>query len=122
MNCEADPDVWIRPAVKADGTPYYEYALLYWDDVLMISENAELVLQTLIGTYFLLKRESIRVSDVYLGGKVSEVLLGNRTQAYTFSSSQYVKAAVVNVENYLKEKKMKLLCCVMTPFEFWVLS
>jgi Reverse transcriptase (RNA-dependent DNA polymerase) len=28
----ADPDVWIRPQTKPDGTPYYEYLLVYVDD------------------------------------------------------------------------------------------
>lgn len=76
----------------------------------MISEDAEEVLRTQIGKYFTLKKKSIRMPDVYLGGKVSEVMLENGAQAYTFSSSQYVKAAIDNVESYLKEKKMKLPC------------
>ena len=114
-SCEADPDVWRRPAQKRDGTPYYEYALLYVDDVLMVSENAKKVLQTEIGKYFTLKKGSIGIPDVYLGGKVSEVTLSNGQRAYSFSSSQYVKAAVDNVEKYLKEKGMKLPCRVMTP-------
>lgn len=31
VSCKADPDVWIRPAVKKDGSHYYEYALYYVD-------------------------------------------------------------------------------------------
>ena len=50
-SCEADPDVWRRSAVKANGAKYYEYALLYVDDLLMISENAKMVLRTEIGKY-----------------------------------------------------------------------
>ena len=37
---KADPDVWIRPAVKPDGFEYYEYVLCYVDDVLAISGDA----------------------------------------------------------------------------------
>ena len=40
MDCQssnADPDVWMRPAVKPDGTEYYEYILTYVDDILCIS-------------------------------------------------------------------------------------
>jgi hypothetical protein len=29
--CKADADVWMRPAVKADGSKYYEYALCCFD-------------------------------------------------------------------------------------------
>jgi hypothetical protein len=27
--CLADPDVWMRPNVKPDGTHYWEYVLMY---------------------------------------------------------------------------------------------
>ena len=39
--CPADPDVWMHPAIKNDGLTCYEYVLLYTDDALVISENAE---------------------------------------------------------------------------------
>ena len=42
--CPADPDIWMRPAQKADGTEYYEYILLYTDDMLCVSEEPEKVL------------------------------------------------------------------------------
>ena len=34
---KADPDVWICPAVKLDGTEYYEYIMCYVDDILSVS-------------------------------------------------------------------------------------
>jgi len=44
VSCLADPDVWMRPAKRSDGSDYYEYLLLYTDDTLVVSENAEQVL------------------------------------------------------------------------------
>ena len=114
-SCKTDPDVWFRPATKSDGSTYYEYALLYVDDVLVVSEDAEVVLRTQIGKYFTLKKESIGMPDIYLGGKVSKVQLENGAVAYSFSSSQYVKAAVENMESYLKENDLKFPCRVLTP-------
>ena len=35
-SCHADPDVWLRPAVKPNGDEYYEYVLCYVDDILAI--------------------------------------------------------------------------------------
>ena len=35
----ADPDVYMRPAVKSNRFKYYEYVLTYVDDVLCISDN-----------------------------------------------------------------------------------
>jgi hypothetical protein len=37
--CKADADVWMRPAVKADGSKYYEYVLCYVDDILVVLER-----------------------------------------------------------------------------------
>jgi hypothetical protein len=31
--CPADPDIWMRSAIKSDGTKVYEYVLLYTDDL-----------------------------------------------------------------------------------------
>jgi hypothetical protein len=37
----ADSDVWIRLAAKTNGFEYYEYLLVYVDDVLILSHNPE---------------------------------------------------------------------------------
>ena len=44
-SCLADPDVWMRPAIKSDGTHCYEYVLLYTDDALTISQNDDDILR-----------------------------------------------------------------------------
>ena len=58
-SCPADPDVWMRPAIKSDGSKCYDYVLLYVDDALVVSENAESILRNELGRYFELKEESI---------------------------------------------------------------
>jgi hypothetical protein len=40
----ADPDVWLRLLKRSTGEEYYKYILLYVDDVLVISKNADNVL------------------------------------------------------------------------------
>ena len=56
-SCLADPNVWMRPAIKSDGNTYYEYILLYVDDALVVSENAESILRNELRRYFHLKEE-----------------------------------------------------------------
>ena len=34
-----DPDVWLRPVIKPHGEEYYEYILVYVDNILAISMN-----------------------------------------------------------------------------------
>jgi hypothetical protein len=53
--CVADPDVWLRPAVKSNGDKYYEYVLIYVDDILAFSEKPDCSMETLSGLYKLKK-------------------------------------------------------------------
>ena len=114
-SCPADPDVWMRPKIKADGGKYWEYVLLYTDDVLIISENGEAVLREEIGKYFVLKEKSIGPPDIYLGGKMRKLELDNGVKTWAFGSTQYVKAAVNNVKLYLKDRNSKLPAKAETP-------
>ena len=102
VSCPADPDVWMRPAMKADGSTYYEYILLYTDDALSVSENPEKILRHELGRYFELKEKSIGPPKIYLGGRVRKVQLDNGVWCWSYSSSQYVQAAVKNVKLWLE--------------------
>ena len=115
-SCKADPELWMQPQVKADGSEYFEYVLLYCDDALVVSENGESVLRGEVGKYFELKEESIGPPDIYLGGKMRNVTLENGVQAWSFGSSQYVQAAVDNVEQYLAKQDKSLPTRARTPF------
>ena len=41
-----DPDMWMIPAKKSDGTLYYGYILLYNDDII-IGENTKEILRNM---------------------------------------------------------------------------
>jgi len=112
-----DSDVWFRPAVKKDGTEYMEYVLLYVDDVLVISENAEKVIRDEIGHKWQFKESSIEKPSLYLGGKCREVVLNNGVKCWAFSSSQYVQEAVKNVEAWLAKKNNALPRKAEAPFK-----
>jgi hypothetical protein len=94
---------------------YYEYVLLYVNNVLVISKNAGTVLQKEIGQHFVLQKESIGPPSQYLGGKLCEVTLENGTKAWAFGSCQYVQAAVCNVEDHLAKTGEKLPYKAPTP-------
>ena len=40
-SCFSDPDLWMRKSKREDGKDYYGYVILYVDDCLVISDNAE---------------------------------------------------------------------------------
>ena len=46
-SCKADPGVWMRPAQKSNGFKYYEYILTYVDDCLVVSQNPQIIINTL---------------------------------------------------------------------------
>ena len=110
----ADPDVWLRASSKPDGEQYYEYVLMYVDDILAISCNPRAILEDVQKT-FKLKNDKIEPPEFYLGAKLQEKTLNN-VRCWTITSQDYVKAAVANVENALKTKGRKpLVGKVETP-------
>mmetsp|Transcript_12714 Transcript_12714/g.18116 ORF Transcript_12714/g.18116 Transcript_12714/m.18116 type:complete len:403 (+) Transcript_12714:1096-2304(+) len=99
--CKADSEVWMRPAVTDDGRNYWEFVLLYVDDVLCVSNQGIDVIKNEIGHYFQIKHpDKVGPPDIYLGNKVTKVQLENGKSAWSLSSSQYVQDAVKNVEDY----------------------
>ena len=69
---KADPDVWIRAALKPHGAEYYEMVLCYVDDVLAISD---MPMRTIDGirNVFKLKDDKAEVPDMYLGATLCQV-------------------------------------------------
>ena len=108
----------MQPAQKGDGTPYYNYVLLYVDNVLVVGDNAESILSEEIGKYFELKEASIGPPKMYLGMGIRKVKLDNGLDAWAASSSQSVRAAVRKVEEYIEKsnnKQWKIPNKVETP-------
>ena len=106
-SCQADADVWLRPAVKADGTKYYEYVLCYVDDILCGSEHPQKFMDYL-ATAYTLKKGSVKEPDIYLGADVKKFTTGVEGSAWGISSDSYVKSAVAEVERKLAETGKKL--------------
>ena len=103
---EADPDVWMRAAIKPDQEIYYEYILCYVDDILCISAKADEVMQQL-QQKFKFKKDLIAPPENYLGARVKQKTIEGYTM-WTISSADYVKAAVKNVDEAIKDKRWKL--------------
>ena len=101
-----DPDVWIRPATKADGEHYYEFILVYVDNLLAMIQCALSVIREVVEK-FKLKKDKIEPPDICLGGRLARKEL-NGNQVWTMISVEYVKAVVKNLEERLKKKITKL--------------
>ena len=81
---KADPDMWIRPAMNADGFRYNEIVLVYVDDTLCASHNLRAAVSGLQAT-FKLKDDKVEKPDMYLGAELCEKIL-NGVKCWTMSS------------------------------------
>ena len=111
---QADRDVWMRPAVKADGSEYYEYILAYVDDIACASMNPKAVLQE-IEKKFKLKNDKIADLDTFLGARISKRNVDG-IDMWMIGSQDYVDQAVKSVEAKLEKEGRKLPTRCTTPF------
>jgi hypothetical protein len=96
-----DPDVYYRRNIKPNGDPYYEYLLVYVDDVLVVSYAPEEVMKG-IGKEFQIKNDEYGPPTIYLGAGISKYTLSNGKECWSMDSKQYVKAAVDTVQKLLE--------------------
>jgi Reverse transcriptase (RNA-dependent DNA polymerase) len=110
---KADPDVWLRPAVKPDGFEYYEIVLCYVDDILSISHDPHATLIALT-SIFKLKDDKIEEPDMYLGAQLNKMTVKG-VECWTMSAEKYVDASVKNVEESLAVQGLRLPTKCFTP-------
>lgn len=85
---KADPDVWMRPAVKENGFVYYEYILCYVDDVLRISDDPMKTMKC-INKFFTIKGDKIEEPDMYLEAQLSKIENEDGQLCWEMSSEKY---------------------------------
>ena len=110
---KADPDVWLRPAVKPNGQTYYEYILCYVGNILLVSLNVTSILKS-IQVYFKLKDDKIEPPSDYLGAVLRQMDVIGKSGRY-LSSEKYVKSAIENVEQTSQKSGQKLPSTCTTP-------
>ena len=76
-SCKADPDAWIRPALKSNGVKHYQCVLFCTDGILAIMEEPETFLREELGKTFTLKEKSIEAPEQRIGNKASLATLDN---------------------------------------------
>ena len=101
MSSYADPEVWMRPAVKPDGEEYYEYILCYVDDIMCMSMNAEDVMIQL-QYQFKFKKDKIEPPETYLGARLKLKNIDGDNM-WSISSYDYIKAAIENVQSTISK-------------------
>ena len=115
---KADPDVWMRPAIKADGTEYYQYILAYVDDLISVSEEGKVVLDEL-KRRFKLKKDKIAPPTDFLGAEVKHRRhpVNPQLKAWSIEGKKYIESSIKNIEENITRKGLpKLPTRALTPF------
>ena len=73
VSTQADPDIWLKRAVKLNGQEYYCYMLVYVDDVLHVHHNPEIDMKLLSSFYTL--KDGVGSPSRYLGKNIEKVQL-----------------------------------------------
>ena len=112
----ADNDVWIRAAVKPCGFEYYEYLLVYVDDILCVSHEPRKTMNQ-IEKMYRLKNDSIAAPTEYLGATVKQWRFDGDAKKvrWAMSSTKYIEAAIKNVELELAKSNKKLFAKPTSP-------
>jgi hypothetical protein len=107
-SCLADPDVWFCPARKTDNFEYYEYVLVYVDDLLVLSHQGEKTMKALEEYYRL--KDGFAPPTQYLGAEVKQWQFPQdiTKTKWALSSIQDIKEAVKKIESFLKTQNRKL--------------
>ena len=114
MSCKADPDLWLRPATKPDGSKIYEYVLCYVDDCIFQGLDS-MGFMDYLRTVYTLKEGSVQEPETYLGADVRRHELADGQKAWAISSDTYVRRAVEEVERELAKVGKQLKKKVVSP-------
>ena len=118
VSSRADPDFWMKPASKPDGTEYYQYVICYVDNVAVAMENPKVFMDEL-GRRFTLKDGSVKDPDMYLGADVKKRYIAGSDEPgkvrWAMSSTKYTKQAIADIEVELDAIGKQLPTKVTTP-------
>ena len=103
----ADPDIWMRPAIRKNGFKHWEYVLCYVDDILAISDNPHELLSG-VQLKFKPKDDKMEEPETYLGADLSKMNNKDGDECWAMSSDKYCAAMVKNVEETLAKRGLRL--------------
>ncbi|MGH7954706.1 MAG: reverse transcriptase domain-containing protein [Gloeomargaritales cyanobacterium] len=111
----ADPDVWMRKCTKPDGFKYYEYLLVYVDDILCVSHKPQETMAVL-GKLYRLKDDSVQAPQRYLGATLKQWRFPEDAQKVRWVVFRTIcEQRHKNVETELRKVDLKLPTKANTP-------
>jgi hypothetical protein len=87
--------------------PYYEYLLVYADDILALSHDSTGIMKD-IGKEFQIKDNKYGPPTIYLGAGISKFQLMDGSTCWSTDSKQYVQSVVEMVQTLLEKDGQEL--------------
>ena len=100
---QADQDVWLRPATTEDGYEYYEYILVYVDDLLHVSHNLDESMQQIMA-WVKLKNDHYGEPKIFLGSQLQWKNI-NGSECWTMTSNMHVTEAIKTFKRFIEKAK-----------------
>jgi hypothetical protein len=106
IQSRGDPDVYLKRRSRPQAGDYYEMILVFVDDILCISHDPQEFMTKIATVYDL--RGSTAEPNIYLGANIVKHQLPNGTTCWGMSSTTYIKNAIANIRELLKEDGREL--------------
>ena len=106
--------MWIGPEIKPDGEEYYEYVMMYIDDILEISIDTTEILKSMEGKTVKYNNFKIAPPEMYLGSRLKRKMI-NGNMFWTITSYEYVTAALQTIKDAITRKPWKMPKTADTP-------
>jgi hypothetical protein len=112
----ADPVVWFKAACRPYGVEYYQYILVYVDDLLVLSHDAKQTMETVRKAYRLKDKPSEPIT--YLGATIKKWSIpGECRPVWGMNSQCYIKEAIRCLEIELALSGLTLKGHLNTPMQ-----
>ena len=107
INTKGDPDVYRRKASRPSGETYYEYLIVYVDDIICVSHQPQKWMDILAATYRL---RDVGVPKKFLGSNIIKWKYtdhsGLTRDCWALGSETYVKEACTVAERQMKQHNL----------------
>ena len=120
VSTKADPDLWMMPDVKTDGTDYYRYVICYVDDVVAVTMEQLQRFMDELSQRFTLKEGSVQEPTLYLGADVIKWYIAESDEPgkvrWALALTKYTKRAILaDLETELDSIGKRLPTKMSTP-------
>jgi len=101
----ADPCIHMRRNSR-DGEDYWEWIVVYVDDLMAISHDPDAIMKGIAASYDL--KDTVKPPERYLGANIGKWQLSDGREVWCMSGQDYVKNAVKLAKDLLEQKGMTM--------------